>query len=406
MSEASRPRAVNLFDKIAIIFFAFPLLAPAINETVIYPFLLAGLVVFACRRFQKIELSFLLLGTTLIASCVLQDPITGLRIISFYLSCVFFLYVASNRGRLNFLISAGTVHAAAVVLQFTLLLANIEIDFSSILRAIYGPLLPGTGTHIDYNAFSQFDFFFPRVAGINREPAFAAVLFMGLGFIAHQRGRKVSALLFLLATLFSLSKIVLVLIPCYALMVLSMRSPARRSILSIMGRFAIIIVSQLVFYAAVNAASETVSELAALDASFYHRFIGHLMVATDPAAFEMLGSSWEKLSSLPALSDYEFKDFRRGFFDGSVIAKALVDFGWLPALFYVSAISVVSRNWQSALALSIGGLFINLLSVSPATVVTFINLCGMTYLVAAGNALRAPRIKMGSPSTHGVTTHA
>lgn len=378
-----RADRANVFDRLAIIFFTFPLLAPAVNETVIYPFLLAGLILFIGRRFRRTELSFVLLGAALLSPCAATDPITSLRLLSFYFSCIFFAYVAASPARLNFLISAGAVHAGIVALQFLLLLAGIEIDFSVVLRAIYGPLLPGTGTHIDYNAFSQLDIFFPRVAGINREPAFAAVLFLGLGVIAWQRRRPRVALLFAAATLFSLSKVIFALVPSYAMLLWSLRRPAGRSTTQVAGRFVVIVLSQVVFYLGTRALTPLVTDLSALDASFYHRFIGHLTVANDPGAFNFLQSSWERLSRSPDFADYEFRDFQRGFFDGSVVAKMLLDFGWLPVCFYAVALAVLTRNWQAAVAVSLGGLFINLLSVSPATVITFMNLCALSYLSSA-----------------------
>lgn len=383
-TPGSRTGRVNLFDRLAIVFFTFPLLAPAINETVVYPFLLAGLVLFAGHRFGKLELRYVLVASVLIAPCVVGDPITCLRLLSFYLSCVFFAYVCASEARLNFMLAAGMVHAVIVCVQFALLWAGVELDFSVLLRAIYGPLLPGTGTHIDYNAFSQLDIFFPRVAGINREPAFAAVLFLGLGFIAMQRRRTGYAWLFLLATLFSLSKVVFALIPSYALLYWSLRRPEKAGGgWGVLSNVLIFIASQAVFYLGIYLFSEPVAGLAALDASFYHRIIGHLTVATDPGSFNILGSSWAEMSRQAAFADYEFKDFQRGFFDGSVVAKLLLDFGWVITLFYVVAVSALARNWQSVLALSIGGMFINLLSVSPATVITFMNLCALPYLLSA-----------------------
>jgi hypothetical protein len=367
-------------DKLAIIFFTFPLLAPAINETVIYPFLLAGPVLFISRRLGPREVGFLGAGAALLAPCAVTDPITALRLLSFYFSCIFFAYVAASPTRLGFLVSAGTVHAAIVVLQFLLLSVGLEVDFSVVLRTVYGPLLPGTGSHIDYNAFSQLDIFFPRVAGINREPAFATVLFLGLGMIAWRQGRRKAALLCALATLFSLSKVLFALLPSYVLLWWSLHRPSNRSVPAMAGRLLVVVASQVAFYLVIHKLSPLVGDLAALDASFYHRFIGHMTVADDPSAFNLLTSSWERLSRLSEFADYEFKDFRRGFFDGSVVAKLLLDFGWLPTVFYALAVSVLSRNWQAALALSLGGLFINLLSVSPATVITFMNLCALTYL--------------------------
>lgn len=378
--QGARADRATLFDRLAIIFFTFPLLAPAINETVIYPFLLAGVILFIGRRFQVSELYFILLGAMLLVPCALTDPITALRLLAFYFSCIFFAYVAASPARLNFLITAGSVHAVAVVLQFLLLLVDIEIDFSVVLRAIYGPLLPDTGTHIDYNGFSQLGIFFPRVAGINREPAFAAVLFLGLGVIAWLRQRQRVALLLALATLFSLSKVIFALLPSYALLLWSLRRPAGRSPAAVAGRLAVIVFSQIIFYLCIQAFNPLMTALSALDASFYHRFIGHLTVANDPGAFNLLQSSWERLARAPDFADYEFRDFQRGFFDGSVVAKMLLDFGWVPLGFYAVALAVITRNWQAAMAVSFGGLFINLLSVSPATVITFMNLCALSYL--------------------------
>lgn len=387
-SNAESADKINLSDRILIIFFTFPLLAPAINETVIYPFVLAGLILFNCRRFRRTELTFMLLGAALLALCAVTDPLTSLRLLSFYFSCIFFAYVTASPVRLNFLITAGAVHAAIIVMQFLLLLFGIEVDFSVMLRAIYGPLLPGTGNHIDYNAFSQLDIFIPRVAGINREPAFAAVLFLGMGVIVWQRQQHKVVFLFALATLLSLSKVIFALLPAYALLFWSLRTPARYSVLAVVARTMVIILSQLIFYLFIEAQSPLFTEISVLDASFYHRFIGHLTVANAPGLFNILGSSWEHLTRMPDFVDYDFKDFQRGFFDGSVITKMLLDFGWLPTGFYIVAIAVLSRNWKAALALSFGGLFINLLSVSPSTVITFMNLCALSYLNPTPQPLR------------------
>lgn len=379
-SAVAHTDRASLVDRLAIIFFTFPLLAPAINETVIYPFLLVGLVLFVRRRFQLTELSFILVGATLLLPCAATDPITALRLLSFYFSCIFFAYVAASPARLDFLITAGAVHAGIITFQFLLVTAGIEIDFSVMLRAVYGTLLPGTGTHIDYNAFSQLGIFIPRVAGINREPAFAAVLFFGLGFIAWQRQRRQVALMCVLAMLLSLSKVVFALLPSYLLLLWSLRRPESRSASSIAGRLMAIVLSQVVFYLGIRALTPLVTDLSALDASFYHRFIGHLTVANDPGAFNLLQSSWDQLAHSPDFAQYEFRDFQRGFFDGSVVAKMLLDFGWFMVGLYAIAIACLTRNWQAALALSFGGLFINLLSVSPATVITFMNLCALSYL--------------------------
>jgi hypothetical protein len=382
-STEARAGRGTLFDQLAIIFFTFPLLAPAINETVIYPFLLVGVMLFIGRSFQRTELLFILVGAALLVPCAVMDPITSLRLLSFYFSCIFFAYVAASSARLNFLITAGAVHAGIITLQFLLLLAGIEIDFSIVLRSIYGPLLPATGAHVDYNAFSQLDIFIPRVAGINREPAFASVLFLGLAVIAWQRQRRRVTVMFVLATLFSMSKVVFALLPSYGLLLWSLRRPASRSAWSIVGRFVAIVLSQVIFYLGIRALTPMVTDLSALDASFYHRFIGHLTVANDPASFNLLQSSWERLAGSPEFTDYEFRDFQRGFFDGSVVAKILLDFGWLPVSFYVVVLAFLTRNWQAAVALSLGGLFINLLSVSPVTVITFMNLCALGYLSSA-----------------------
>ncbi len=367
----------DVLYRIAIVFFTFPLLAPAINDTVIYPFIFVGLALCAAQHFNSKELLLPAATVAVLGLCAIFDPLTSLRMASFYFACLFFVKVLSTPRLRKFMLSMGYLHAWVIIAQFTLLLAGIEIDFSKVLRVLYGPLLPGTGEHIDYNAFSQFDFFFPRVAGINREPAFAAVLYLAWLSLSIQDGKRWRSLIFLAAMLFSLSKIILALLPVYALVVLSLRAPATRTAWGRVGNFAVFVVSQLVIYAIIYAFQDAISGVADLDASFYHRFIGMLTVARSPHEFGLIGSSWSDLIKLPSIADYEFLNFRRGFFDGNLLPKLLVDFGWVALTIYVMLVVKFARNWINVLAVSYGGLFINLLSVSPATVATFILLLGM-----------------------------
>jgi len=381
---------------LGIVFFAFPLLAPAINETVIYPYIFLGVALLPSLRLTTGNFWAFVASASTLGLCSLFDPSASLRTAAFYVSCLFVCSLLKDDHYREILFKAACVHATVVIGQFLLLFLDIEIDFSAMLRAVYGPLLPGTGTHIDYNAFSQLDFYFPRVAGLNREPAFAAVLFLGFCAISLIERRFARALLFAIATVCSLSKIVIVLVPVYLMVALSTRMKARYSTIAIAGHLVLFITSQFVVLGAVSQFSDLIRDLAALDASFYHRFIGLLTVATEPDKFDLIGSSWQKLSRLGEFSDYEFVDFQRGFFDGSVIPKMLTDFGYLPVFIYAAVIALLARNWVCVLAVSFGGIFVNLLSVSPATVLTFVTLCGMGFRLprapdAIGQRKRAPR---------------
>lgn len=366
---------------LGILFFAFPLLAPAINDTVIYPYIFLGVALLPSLRLIPRHFCIFVAAASLLGVSCLFDLSASVRTVAFYVSCLFLCRLLNDDRYRELLFKAACVHAMIVIAQFALLFIDVEVDFSVILRAIYGPLLPGTGSHIDYNAFSQLDFYFPRVAGLNREPAFAAVLFLGLFAISLIERRFARSLLFAAATICTLSKIVVVLLPVYLMIVISTRIKGRQTVGAVAGHFALFVASQFLVLAAIGLFSELIRDLAALDASFYHRFIGLVTLATEPEKFNLLGSSWPSLSKLGELSDYEFVDFQRGFFDGSVVPKMITDFGYLSALVYAMTIAVLARNWVCVLAVSFGGIFVNLLSVSPATVLTFVTLCGLGYRV-------------------------
>lgn len=385
---------------LGILFFAFPLLAPAINDTVVYPYIFLGVALLPSLRLTPRHFCIFVAAASLLGVICLFDLSASARVVAFYVSCLFLCRLLNDDGYRELLFKAACVHAMIVIVQFTLLFIDVEIDFSVILRAIYGSLLPGTGSHIDYNAFSQLDFYFPRVAGLNREPAFAAVLFLGFCVISLIERHFARSLLFAAATICSLSKIVIVLLPVYLTIMISTRIIGRQTSGAVASRFALFIASQFLVLAAIGHYSEFIRELAALDASFYHRFIGLVTLATEPEKFNLLGSSWASLSKLGDLSDYEFVNFQRGFFDGSVVPKMITDFGYLSALVYAMTVAVLARNWVCVLAVSFGGIFVNLLSVSPATVLTFVMLCGLGYRIpprATQAAVRRRRLAAPPP---------
>lgn len=391
---------------VGILFFAFPLLAPAFNDTVIYPYILLGVGLLPSLRLTPRNFAIFVVAAMLLGVSCLFDLSASVRTVAFYVSCLFLCRLLDDDRYRELLFRAACLHAAIVIVQFTLLLVDIEVDFSTILRAIYGPLLPGTGSHIDYNAFSQFDFYFPRVAGLNREPAFAAVLFLGFCAISLIERRFARSMLFAAATICSLSKIVVVLLPVYLMVMVSARIKGRRTTGTFVGYFTLFIASQVLMLASVLLFSDLIRELAALDASFYHRFIGLVTLATEPERFNLLGSSWISLSKLGELSDYEFVDFQRGFFDGSVIPKMITDFGYLAALMYAITVAVIARNWVCVLAVSFGGIFVNLLSVSPATVLTFVALCGLGFRVSPRSVKAVVRQRRSSSAAPALSTMA
>jgi hypothetical protein len=82
---------------------------------------------------------------------------------------------------------------------------------------------------------------------------------------------------------------------------------------------------------------------------------------------------------LPEFADYEFADNARAFLDGSVLPKILVDFGYAAVIGYILVLARFVRDPAAMLALCVTGLFINYLSVSPATVMTFALLSGAYF---------------------------
>lgn len=338
---------------------------------VLYPFLLFGLrdaLVWPIPNSRASAVAILLLfGTGLLT---LIDPVAAARTLAFCCGLCF-LHVAMKDPRKRALIlNLTAVHAWIVITQLALVMGGIEIDFSKLLRLVYGPLLPPTGIHIDYNAFSQIDLFIPRVAGLSREPAFASVLFLGMTFVAVRIKRYKLAILFTAATLCTLSKIVFPLILALALSWFAKRGLSRR-IRSIAINFALVATIHLGVILAVAFFLEEVEVAMALDASFYHRFIGLYTFATQWDVIRWAGNSIDTISQADIFSTYEFLDDKRAFLDGSVISKIAVDFGYAALLLYFLLISILCARWPTIVATVVAGIFINLISVSPATILLF-----------------------------------
>lgn len=361
---------------LSAVFFAFPLLAPAVG-IVLYPFLLQGAVWAARLRIPLstvVPLTFIA-GAVLLL--VLADPVGLLRIIAFLFGITFVAVLVRSPARLQLLLKLAAVHAVIVLLQLIVVMAGVPLDFSEVLRSAYGSLLPPTGLHIDYNAFSQWDVFIPRVAGLNREPAFASLLFLGFLIIAFKLKERRLALLFLVAVVCTMSKVVF---PLAAAIVISLQGSQQRQhsrAVRLLRNLAVFVGVHLLVIIAVRMNLELVEIAMALDASFYHRFVGLHTLASQWDQIAWFGNSINRVSSDAIFADYEFLDDRRAFLDGSAVSKLAVDFGRVGIIVYAVAAASVCRNAFAAAGLALGGLFINLLSVSPATLLSFWLLSGM-----------------------------
>lgn len=395
---------MSAFFVVAAVFFMFPLLSPALGGVVVYPFLLYGLWQGLRRRLALAAVPTLLAVAVATLVAGLVDAVGVLRLVAFALGVAFLHLCAGDPRRMRLLLALGAVHAAVVIVQLVLVTAGFEVDFSELFRRFYGDLLPATGMHIDYNAFSQFDLFVPRVAGLSREPAFASVLFIGLAFVAARTGRWRLLLLFTAALLCTLSKVAFPLLLALGL-AWSAAGTGRRSglwnLASAAGRLAAFVGVHLALVYAVYLNLDAVELAMGLDASFYHRFIGLHTFATQWDELALLGNSYDRLAASSAFQDYEFLADRRAFLDGSVVSKLVVDFGYFSLAAYAVAVAGLSRSWWHAVSLALGGMFINLLSVSPATVLLFWLLSGM-YLrplgIRGSGAATLRRVAAGRPS--------
>ncbi|SEK57475.1 hypothetical protein SAMN05216359_102254 [Roseateles sp. YR242] len=361
---------MSLFFIISAVFFTFPLLSPAVGM-VLYPFLLLGVRDAIDWRIPTSRLLPLMVcGAAGMAVLGLVDPVSAARTTAFFCGLCFLHVAMQHPAKREFMLSLMKLHAWVVIAQLLLVLIGVEIDFSQVLRAIYGPLLPPTGIHIDYNAFSQFDLFLPRVAGLSREPAFASVLFVGMTFIALRMRRRLLAGLFTVATLCTLSKIVF---PLILALLFVWRTPAEqtRTWRSMTLNFLFFVAIHLVVIAGVAFFIEETELAMQLDASFYHRIIGLHTFATQWDVIHWFGNGIDDLSRADIFQNYEFLDDRRAFLDGSVTSKLAADFGYAALFLYALLVSFLCTRWTAVLAVAIGGIFINLISVSPATIMFF-----------------------------------
>lgn len=388
---------MSLLFVISALFFTFPLLSPAVGM-VLYPFLLLGIRDAVDWRIPRARapaiVGVLAVGTGLLA---LVDPVSAARTIAFCCGLCFLHVAMRDPVKRDFLLRLTKYHAWIAIAQLLLVTSGIELDFSKVLRAIYGPLLPPTGIHIDYNAFSQIDLFIPRVAGLSREPAFASVLFVGMTFVALRVERPRLAALFMLATLCTLSKIAFPLILALAFAWL-VRPGSPRTVRSTVKNLLVLILVHVLMITAVSYFVEEVELAMALDASFYHRFIGLHTFATQWDVIHWMGNSIDDLSRADIFATYEFLDDRRAFLDGSVVSKLAADFGYAALLLYVLLVAVICPRWTAVIAVSLGGIFINLISVSPATILFFWLSTGL-YADAIDGARRPHRRQPSRGST-------
>lgn len=372
---------------ISAVFFAFPLLSPAVGM-VLYPFLLQGLVWAARARIPLSSIQQSVVVTTALSLLIVVDATGFVRLCAFFLGFIFFHFSANEPRHLGVLLKLMSMHAWITIGQLLLVMAGVPLDFSEIFRALYGSLLPPTGIHIDYNAFSQFDFFIPRVAGLSREPAFASLLFLSFTAIALRLRHWRLVLLFATALLCTLSKVVF---PLLVALALSWPTDTRRrqpAALRVLINLATFTGFHLLLVYLVLQNLELIEFAMALDASFYHRFIGLHTLATQWDVLAWFGNSIDRVSTAPIFASYEFLDDRRAFLDGSVVSKLVIDFGYFGVAVYALVVSLLSKHWRTTLGLGLGGLFINFLSVSPATLVVFWLLCGKHDRLAALPSLR------------------
>ncbi len=373
---------MSAFFVVSSVFFMFPLLSPALGGVVVYPFLFYALAHGLRQRLRLASVPLVPAAALAALAVGLIDPVGTFRFAAFGLALLFLGLCARDARRFEFLLGLGAIHAVVVVVQLALVTAGFEIDFSEIFRGLYGGLLPATGQHIDYNAFSQFDIYVPRVAGLSREPAFASVLFTGLAFVAARLGRWRLFMLFALACLCTLSKIVFPLLAALALAWPADGRERRASAAAVAGHLALFAAVHLALIYAVRLNLDAVRLAMELDASFYHRLIGLHTFATQWDELSVLGNSIDRISQASIFQDYEFLADRRAFLDGSVVSKLAVDFGYLGLAAYAVAAACLARSWRHVLAIAVGGLFING-KVSPATVLLSWLLAGMHWRLPA-----------------------
>lgn len=363
--------------RVCLFFFVFPLFAPALGGTVVYPFVLYGGYLLWQRRMNLGEFRVLATGLVLTAVYALVDAATALRMLAFIFGGLFLLHTLADPARRALMLRMAVWHGLIVLLQFVLVVSGIGLDFSELFRAVYGPLLPPTGIHIDYNAFSQWDIFLPRVAGLNREPAYGCVLFLGFLALAVQARRWRQAAVLAAAIVCTLSKIVFPLLLALGIAwALGRRSPGRGPG-PFLGKLLAFSAINLLLIVLVKANIELVESAMQLDASYFHRFVGLYTLAERFDALLALGNSQGGVGAAAIFADYEFLNDRRAFLDGSVLSKLAVDLGYVAAALYALVLAWFAANWAASIALAIAGLFINFLSVAPATILLFIVLAGM-----------------------------
>lgn len=362
--------------KFCLFFFVFPIFSPALGGTVVYPFVLYGFYLFFRTRWTRNNLLLLFVSFELGLAYCLVDMAGAIRLIAFVFGCYFVRHTLLDKSRSDLMMRYATWHAVIVLIQFLLVLVDVPIDFSQIVGSIYGGLLPPTGINIDYNAFSQFDLFLPRVAGLNREPAFACILFLGLLSVALSKRRLALTALMVLAVFCTLSKIAFPLVLALLITCLPWGKERPRRFIGFAGKLLVFALINVGLLISVKSNVELIETAMLLDASFYHRFIGLHTISEEFSAFSVIGNSRDVVSAAPIFADYEFRDEKRAFLDGNVIAKLLVDFGYIAAALYWLAVGLIAASVPAAAALAIAGVFTNILSLAPATVLLFVLLCG------------------------------
>ena len=307
---------------------------------------------------------------------LMVSPSSTIRLLAFIFGCSFLIYTLQDAKRRLLMLRFGAAHAAIVLFQLTLVLLGVELDFSLLLRSVYGELLPPTGIHIDYNAFSQFDIFLPRVAGLNREPAFGCILFLCLCIVGIQARRRALTVLLGAATLATLSKVLFPILAAFVLgRLLSTKASSTPPSMRYITKAGAFLVLNMIVLAGVKLNIELVEAAMVLDASFFHRIVGFYALAEQAGDFRLVGGSQDLISAAHIYSDYEFRNEPRAFLDGSVVSKVVVDFGSIAAGVLSLAVAWFATSWAAAAALAVAGLFINFLSLSPATILLFVLLC-------------------------------
>lgn len=381
VATAGNPRVQNprltAAYRVCLFFFVFPLFAPALGGTVVYPFVLYGGYLLWRRRMDLSEFRVLAAGALLIAVYALVDAATAFRMLAFIFGGMFLLHTLADERRRALMLRMAAWHVVVVLLQFLLVIAGVGLDFSELFRSVYGPLLPPTGIHIDYNAFSQWDVFLPRVAGLNREPAYGCVLFLGFMTLALQAHRWRLATLLAAAVVCTLSKIVFPLLLALGVAWILGKRAQGPGVFAFVGKLLAFSAINLLLILFVKANIELVESAMQLDASYFHRFAGLYTLAERFDSLLALGNSQSSVGAAAIFADYEFLNDRRAFLDGSVLSKLAVDLGYVAAALYALVLAWCANNWAAGIALAIAGVFINFLSVAPATILLFVVLAGM-----------------------------